>query len=215
VVLDPGHNGGAGQAAENSKLVPAGYGRTKPCNTTGTSTDAGYPEHAYTWDVANRVATILRAHGVRVLMTRTSDDGIGPCVNVRAAIESTKGVAAAVAIHADGGPSSGHGFHICEDSRTPEGATAATVAKSTRLSEDMRTALDNGSGLTRSTYIGDGTAFYRRDDLTGLNLSTNPTTFLELGNMRNSGDAAILSSASGRQRIATAVAAGIMTYLGL
>lgn len=213
MVLDPGHNGGAGQAAENNKLVPAGYGRTKPCNTTGTSTNAGYPEHAYTWDVANRVATILRAHGVRVLMTRPNDDGVGPCVNVRASIESTPGVAAAVAIHADGGPSDGHGFHICEDSRTPEGASATTVARSKTLSYDMRSALDANSGLTRSTYIGGGTAFYPRDDLTGLNLSTNPTTFLELGNMRNAGDAAILSSSSGRARIAAAVAAGILAYL--
>jgi N-acetylmuramoyl-L-alanine amidase len=214
-VLDPGHNGGSDQAAEDNKLVPAGYGRTKPCNTTGTSTDAGYAEHAFTWDVANRAATILRRHGVRVLMTRTSDAGIGPCVNVRAAIESTPGVAAAIAIHADGGPADGHGFHICEDSRTPQGASAATVAKSHTLSLDMRSALQTGSGLTRSTYIGAGTAFYPRDDLTGLNLSTNPTTFLELGNMRNSGDAALQSSASGRARIASAVAAGILTYLGL
>jgi N-acetylmuramoyl-L-alanine amidase len=187
----------------------------KPCNTTGTSTNGGYPEHAFTWDVSNRVATILRSHGVRVLMTRTSDNGIGPCVNVRAAIESTPGVAAAIAIHADGAASSGHGFHICEDSRTPEGASASTVAKSKTLSDDMRTALDGGSGLTRSTYIGGGSAFFPRDDLTGLNLSTNPTTFLELGNMRNGGDAALQSSATGRARIAAAIAAGILIYLGL
>lgn len=212
-MLDPGHNGGANQAAEDNKLVPEGYGRMKPCNTTGTSTDSGYPEHSFTWDVANRVAKILRAHGVRVLMTRTSDDGVGPCVNVRAAIESTKGVAAAIAIHADGGPSTGHGFHICEDSRTPEGASGATVAKSKQLTLDMRSALDSESGLSRSTYIGGGTALYPRDDLAGLNLSTNPTTFLELGNMRNSGDASIQNSAAGRQKIAGAVSAGILAYL--
>ena len=32
--------------------------------------------------------------------------------------------------------------------------------------------------------------------------------------MRNSGDAALQSSASGRQRIAAAVAAGILAFLG-
>src|SRR4051812_17283968 len=37
VVLDPGHNGGnAAHAAQINKLVPAGRGQTKPCNTTGT-----------------------------------------------------------------------------------------------------------------------------------------------------------------------------------
>jgi N-acetylmuramoyl-L-alanine amidase len=32
--------------------------------------------------------------------------------------------------------------------------------------------------------------------------------------MRNAGDAALLSSAAGRARIAAAVASGILTYLG-
>ena len=68
------------------------------------------------------------------------------------------------------------------------------------------------SGLVPSTYIGqDG--YYYRDDLAGLNLATRPATFLELGNMRNAGDAALLSSPSGRARIAGAVAAGILAFL--
>jgi N-acetylmuramoyl-L-alanine amidase len=45
-------------------------------------------------------------------------------------------------------------------------------------------------------------------------MATKPATFLELGNMRNAGDAARLSSASGRQRIAGAIAAGILAFLG-
>src|SRR5436190_5071122 len=54
VVLDPGHNGGNGShPAEINRQVPAGRGKTKPCNTTGTATNAGYPEHAFTWYVAN------------------------------------------------------------------------------------------------------------------------------------------------------------------
>jgi N-acetylmuramoyl-L-alanine amidase len=41
-----------------------------------------------------------------------------------------------------------------------------------------------------------------------------PATFLEIGNMRNAGDAAIQTSTAGRQRIAVAVATGILAYLG-
>ena len=37
--------------------VPDGAGGTKPCNTTGTATNAGYPEHAFTWDMALRMRT--------------------------------------------------------------------------------------------------------------------------------------------------------------
>jgi N-acetylmuramoyl-L-alanine amidase len=145
-------------------------------------------------------------------MTRHNDHGVGPCVNKRAKIESTKGVAAAVAIHADGAPSRGHGFHICEDSRRPVGATKATVRKSHALSRSLHAALQHSSGLVTSTYAGHH-GYYFRHDLAGLNLSTKPTTFLELGNMRNRHDARLQSHAAGRERIAKAVAAGILRYL--
>ncbi|MGI8760140.1 MAG: N-acetylmuramoyl-L-alanine amidase [Jatrophihabitantaceae bacterium] len=213
VVLDPGHNGGnASHAAEIDRLVPAGFGQSKACNTTGTDTNAGYPEHAFTFDVALRVRAILVAHGVRVIMTRTDDSGVGPCVNVRAAIESTPGVRAAVAIHADGAPSAGHGFHVCYASRRPEGASTATMAGSLSLSTAVHDSLTAGSGLVPSTYIG-ANGYFPRSDLAGLNLSTVPTTFLELGNMRNASDAALQSSAAGRARIALAIATGILAYL--
>src|SRR5690242_3600524 len=52
VVLDPGHNGGnAANPLEINRLVPDGRGGRKPCNTTGTATDSGYPEHAFNFDV--------------------------------------------------------------------------------------------------------------------------------------------------------------------
>jgi N-acetylmuramoyl-L-alanine amidase len=214
VVLDPGHNGGnATHTAEISRLVPAGFGRVKACNTTGTATDAGYPEHAYTWDVVQRIRRILQKHHIRVLMTRHSDRGVGPCVNRRAAIESTKGVSAAIAIHGDGAPSAGHGFHICTASRRPAHATARTMARSHEMAVKIHNALlGQNSGLVPSTYIGhDG--YFPRSDEAGLNLSSKPTTFLELGNMRNAHDAALQSSPRGREHIAHAVAIGIINYL--
>jgi len=103
VVLDPGHNGAsASHPAEINRPVPNGRGGTKPCNTTGTSTDGGYPEHAFTWDVALRVRQALTGRGVRVVLTRPDDAGVGPCVNDRAAIANRAGAQAVVSIHADG-----------------------------------------------------------------------------------------------------------------
>lgn len=213
VVLDPGHNGGNAAHPEIvNRLVNAGFGRRKPCNTTGTSTNSGYPEHAFTWDVALRVRTILRRHGVRVLMTRSSDVGVGPCVDRRARIESTRGTAAAVAIHADGAASAGHGFHVNEAGRRSVGATAATVRRSTRLGVALHSVLAHRSGLVPATYIGRN-GYLRRTDLAGLNLPTSPTSFLEIGNMRNAHDAALLRSREGRRRIAYAIADGILAYL--
>jgi N-acetylmuramoyl-L-alanine amidase len=213
VVLNPGHDGGdASHTAQVNRQVPAGYGKYKACDTTGTDTDNGYPEHAFNWDVAKRVAALLRARSVNVIMTRPTDTGVGPCVDQRAAIGNQPGVAAVVSIHADGAPAAGHGFHVNQDSLRPDGATAATAQRSIALGKAIHAALVRSSGLVPSTYIGqDG--YYYRSDLAGLNLATNPATFLELGNMKNSGDAALQSSASGRQQIAAAIAAGILAFL--
>jgi N-acetylmuramoyl-L-alanine amidase len=213
IVLNPGHNGGNGSApATINRLVPADrHGGRKACDTTGTNTDAGYAEHAFNWDVSLRVRAVLRAHGVRVVLTRPNDSGVGPCVDARAAIGNHPGVAAVVSIHADGAAASGHGFHVCEDSQPPAGA--AVAARSHELTVAEHDALLQGSALTTSTYLG-ANGYFPRSDLAGLNLATVPATFLELGNMRNAGDAARQSSAAGRQRMAAAVAAGILAYLG-
>ena len=211
IVLNPGHNGGnAANPAAINRQVPAGFGQYKACDTTGTETNAGYSEHAFNWDVSLRVRTILQAHGVRVIMTRDSDTGVGPCVDERARIGNQAGVAAVVSIHADGAATSGHGFHVCEDSRQPAGPVVA--AASHRLTVAMHDALLGGSGMTVSSYLGSN-GYFPRDDLAGLNLATVPATFLEIGNMRNSGDAALQSGPAGRQRIAEAVAAGILAWL--
>lgn len=215
VVLNPGHNGGDGaHPDEINRLVPAGYGNVKACETTGTETTAGYPEHAFNWDVALRVRRLLIAHGVRVIMTRRSDTGVGPCVDRRAAIGNRPGVDAVVSIHADGAPSGDHGFHVNQESRrTPDGATARVARQSIALGRAIHAALVRSSGLTVSNYIGTN-GYYYRDDLAGLNLARRPATFLELGNMRNPGDAALQSSPAGRRRIAAAIAAGILAFVG-
>ncbi len=211
VVLDPGHNGGnASHPAEINALVPAGRGQTKACNTTGTSTNAGYSEHAFNWDVANRVEADLKAKGITVVLTRSSDTGVGPCVNQRAAIGNNANAAAVVSIHADGSDTAGtHGFHV-EYSNPP--LNAEQGAPSTDLATVLRNTV-RSAGFTTANYIGhDG--LFGRDDLGGLNLSDRPTVLIECGNMRDSGDAALLSSADGRQRIADAIASGIESYLG-
>jgi N-acetylmuramoyl-L-alanine amidase len=210
VVLDPGHNGGnASHPAEINKLVPAGRGQTKACNTTGTSTNAGYTEHAFNWDVAMRVQAILTAHGFHVVLTRPNDTGVGPCVNERATIGNQAQAAAVVSIHADGSDTAGaHGFHV-EYSNPP--LNSEQGPPSIQLAGQLRDAMESG-GFGLSNYLGhDG--LFGRDDLGGLNLSDRPTALIECGNMRDSGDAAELSSVDGRQRIADAIAAGIIAYL--
>src|SRR5690606_14656653 len=68
--LDPGHDGrNAAHPSEVNKKGKTGGG-SKACDTTGTETKAGYPEHAFTWDVSNRLAKLLRGRGAKVTLTR-------------------------------------------------------------------------------------------------------------------------------------------------
>ncbi|MFI0366387.1 N-acetylmuramoyl-L-alanine amidase [Actinomadura sp. 1N219] len=211
IVIDPGHNGGnARNPAQINKQVKIGNG-TKACDTTGTSTAAGYGEHAFTWDVSNRLAKLLRARGAKVALTRKDDKGVGPCITERAAIGNRLKADAAVSIHADGTSASGHGFHIIEP--VAVGGNAAIVPRSAKLGKALRDSYRAGTGIPYSNYLGEN-AIDRRKDLGGLNLSTVPKVFIECGNMRNRGDASKLSSAPFRQRIAESLAKGFETYLG-
>jgi N-acetylmuramoyl-L-alanine amidase len=210
VVLDPGHNGGNGShPAEINRKVPAGRGQTKPCNTTGTSTNAGYPEHAFTWDVSQRVGEALAAKGIRVVYTRRNDTGVGPCVDERAAIGNNANADAVVSIHADGSNAAGaNGFHVAYSSPP---LNAAQGAPATRLAQTVRDTMRAG-GFSTSNYIG-GDGLSARSDLGGLNLSTRPSVLVECGNMRNAAEAARMTSAEGRQQFASAIAAAIEAYL--
>jgi N-acetylmuramoyl-L-alanine amidase len=211
IVIDPGHNGGnwADPAAIN-RLVNV-ITESKPCDTTGTQTDAGYTEHAFTFNVARRLARLLRAEGATVILTRANDHGVGPCITQRAAAGNKAHADAAISIHADGGPPGGSGFDIIEPGLVP-GYTNGIVAPSHRLALAVRGAYHRITGEPYANYVG-VRALDVRTDLGGLNLSTVPKVFIECGNMRNAADAAKLSSAAFRQRIAVALAAGFTAFL--
>ena len=215
VVLDPGHNGGNSSAPEViNRPVPAG-GFTKPCNTVGTATDAGYPEHAFTFDVAQRVAELLRAAGLTVVLTRPDDAGVGPCVNVRAAIANDAGADLAVSIHGDGAAAGARGFHVIEPALAPDGGNEAILATSHDAAEDLRTAFGAATGEPPATYPGAlvEPGLTRRNDLAGLNLARGPAVFIECANMRDPVDAAAVMNPAWRQRAAQGIADGVRSYL--
>jgi N-acetylmuramoyl-L-alanine amidase len=210
VGIDPGHNGGnfTHQAIIDRQIW---NGRAwENCNTTGTATDSGYTEALFNFQVAGYLRADLIAAGARVVMTRAGNDGVGPCVNQRAAIMNNAHANAAIAIHADGGPPDGRGFAILEP--IADGANSAVIAPSARLGDAVRAALLAGTAMPPSDYDGVG-GFKARDDLAGLNLTRVPTVLIEVGNMRNATDAALLTSAPFQQQVAQALAAAIISFL--
>ena len=144
-------------------------------------------------------------------MTRTTNTGVGPCINRRAQIGNRAQADAAICIHADGGPSSGRGFHVIYP--TPiRGLTDDIAAASKRLAIDIRAAYEQGTHMPRADYVGSN-GLDERNDLGGLNLSDVPKVFIETGNMTNPTDAAKLERARFRQRAAVALANGIKRFL--
>jgi N-acetylmuramoyl-L-alanine amidase len=211
ITVDPGHNGGNfTHPSEIARLVPDGNGE-KECDTTGAAAPDGYRETDFNWSVALRLRTVLDAAGAKVVMTRPSNTGVGPCVNDRAAIGNHAGSDAVISIHGDGGPPDGSGFAILLPAPIPGGGDRAILAPSRRLGLDLRASL-LAIGLHTSTYDGrDGLA--PRTDLGGLNLSSRPKVFVEVANMQNLADEAPMERAAFRERVAGALLAGLERFL--
>ena len=210
VAVDPGHNGGNFDAVSAiGKLIWNGR-ESETCDTTGTETDGGYTEAQFNWDVALFLTADLRAEGATVVLTRTSNTGVGPCVTERAAIGNEVHANAAISIHADGGPPGGRGFAILEP--VADGPDDAIIGPSVTLGADLRAAFASGSGEPLSSYDGTG-GIQPRDDLAGLNLSRVPKVFIECANMRNATDAALVTSPRWQATAARAIAAGLTAFL--
>ncbi|WP_211489931.1 N-acetylmuramoyl-L-alanine amidase [Georgenia thermotolerans] len=205
VVLDPGHNGGnAAAPAEMAQQVDNGRGGRKHCNTAGTSTAGGYPEHAFAWDVAQRTRDLLQAAGAEVTLTRDDDTGVGPCVDVRGRSAQEHDADVLVSLHADGAdnPEVAGYFAIVSDPPLNDAQGQPTRELATALLD----ALGQAGFAPSSSYPG---ALSERPDLATLNLAERPAVLLELAEMRNPEEAAVAESPEGRQRYAQAVVDGL------
>ncbi|CAL9434787.1 hypothetical protein SUDANB2_02115 [Streptomyces sp. enrichment culture] len=215
VVIDPGHNpGNFRHTGEINRQVDIGTNR-KECDTTGTSTNDGYTEAKFTLDVAHRMRALLEEQGATVKLTQDADRPFGPCVDERARIGNEAKADAVVSVHADGSGAGNRGFHVILPGSVRAGAadTRAIVAPSRDLGERVAGRFVAVTGSAPSNYIGDGTGLVTRKDLGGLNLSTVPKVFIECGNMRDSKDAALLTSGAWRQKAAQGISEGIVSFL--
>ncbi|UFU04864.1 N-acetylmuramoyl-L-alanine amidase [Ruania halotolerans] len=209
VAIDPGHNGENGSHPEEiNERVPDGRGGEKACNTVGTTSTTGYPEHAFTFDVATRLADELRAQGASVFLTREDDRGVGPCVDRRGTFAEDNDVDLLLSLHANGSadPDQQGFFAIVADPPLSE----SQEQPSQDLALAMVDALED-AGFAQSDLDADGVI--ERDDLATLNFARRPATLIELGEMRNVDEAAVMESTEGRQQYADALAEGVRTWV--
>lgn len=210
VGIDPGHNGrNWTDPAYIDHPIWNGH-NVETCDTCGTATDAGYPESQYNWNVAVKLRDRLEGAGARVVMTRASNDGIGPCVTKRAEILDRASLDVAIDIHADGGPPSGRGFSVLVPVKGFE--NAKVIGPSYRFAYAVRSAFVNRTPMPISNYYGKA-GIVPRNDLAGLNLTTVPKVLIECGNMRNATDAALLVTPRFQGQVADALLLAIRNFL--
>jgi N-acetylmuramoyl-L-alanine amidase len=210
VGIDPGHNGrNYADPTFINHLIWNGRER-EACDTTGTQTDGGYTEARFNFNVASYLSRDLRAEGAKVVLTRTTNAGVGPCVDSRAEILNRAHAGVAIDIHADGGPANGRGFTILEP--VADGPNDRVLAASRRFGGELLRRYRALTGLPPSSYDGSGGIAYR-DDLAGLNLTRVPKVLIECGNMRNAADASRLVRASFQRLAANAFAQAITQFL--
>ncbi|MFT3971176.1 MAG: N-acetylmuramoyl-L-alanine amidase [Micropruina sp.] len=204
IVVDPGHNGKY-KKSFNTKKVPAGNGKKKACNSSGT-TGKKLPEHAYNWAQANLLKVELERRGAHVLMTRKNDAGLGPCVNKRAKVANDAKADLLISIHADGNyAKKARGYHVIISTTMAGGSELEKSSK--KLAKLARTEMDQHTQMPRSTYIGHGTALSPRSDIATVNLlKSTPGIMMEMGNMRHAKDLALLKLTEFRQQVAQALA---------
>ncbi len=211
IVIDPGHQlGNSSHAVQTTRSVNAG-GFDKACNTSGTSTNSGFPEATFAWRTSLALKRQLTTRGATVHLTRTTNsyDDWGPCIDTRGRAGNRVNADAVVSIHADGADSSVRGFFVI----TPAHQRGSSE-DSTRASH--RYGLHVQRGLIRAGAVPStrGGGLSVRADLGTLNWSNRPIVMVELANMRNQRDARHTMSPSYRSHVyARGLRFGITDFL--
>lgn len=211
VAIDPGHQLGNRRfpAQVNRKVW---VGLWKPCNTTGTATNGGFPEATFAWRVSKRLQARLQTLGATVRLTRATNSvrDWGPCIDDRGRFGAKVGADVAVSVHGDGAAPSVRGFFVIRPG-VRKGYTDDIAGPSRRLASRVRAGLLALGFRASSAYGGDG--LDTRRDLGTLNMSDVPAVVVELGNMRNAADARCMTSVACRDRYARGLVRGVVAHL--
>jgi N-acetylmuramoyl-L-alanine amidase len=205
VVIDPGH-----QAQANSDREPVGPGsnQTKAKVSSGTaSSNTGSPESELVLTVSLKLRDALLAHGIQVVMTRTTQD-VDISNSQRAQMANEAGANLFVRIHANGASnSSAYGLSVLypvsiagwTDDIAVESKRAATLA----LEELIAATGAKNRGLSP------------RSDMTGFNWSDVPVFLPEIGYMTNQAEDALLATSAYQDKIVLGLTRAILSYLGV
>ena len=203
VVVDPGHQGRGNSAQE---AIGPGSSTTKDKVTSGTSgVSSGTNESTITLAIGLKLRDALQARGIKVVMTRTSQD-VDLSNIQRTKIANAANAALYIRVHADGAESSStHGIHTLYPA-TISGWTDDIAGVSKRAAQLAQSALVAATGATDR-------GLDARTDMTGFNWSDVPVIIPELGFMSNPEEDRLLNSPAYQQKIANALADAAVQFI--
>ncbi len=173
-------------------VIDAGHGGKDP----GAKSVLGFYEKHINLKVATKVAKILSGKGLKVKMTRSGDSFIE--LEERAAIGNRLRTDLFVSIHSDSFPKSsrrGYTMYVARSASRSSFKAAGAIAKSM-----SRTGLGSHGTQTKDYKVLIGTR--------------GPAVLVEMGYLTNRTEAALLKDPYFQNRIAQAIADGILDYFG-
>jgi N-acetylmuramoyl-L-alanine amidase len=203
VAIDAGH-----QLKGNTKLEPVGPGaKTKKMKVSyGTAGRwSKLAEYKLSLIIAKKLKKDLEKMGYNVYMVRTENDvNIPNSKRVKKALKADADIL--IHIHADSSSSSSvKGAHtIAQGKKNPY---QKLYKQSSRLAKCVINSYCKATSIKKKYG---GTTY--RNDLTGINYSTIPTIFIEMGFMSNRSDDLYMSKKKNQTKMAQGIADGIDNY---
>jgi N-acetylmuramoyl-L-alanine amidase len=203
VVIDPGH-----QARGDTTLEPIGPGSTekKAKVSDGTSgVVTGIPESELALVVGLKLRDALQAHGLKVVMTRTTQDVKLSNIQ-RAQIANDADADLFVRVHADG-----------SDNPAVAGIHVLYPVSIEGWTDDIAAASKEAASLAQRELIAATGAKDRgidaRGDMTGFNWSDVPAIIPEIGFMTNAAEDRLLATSAYQDKIVQGLTRAILSFL--
>ena len=205
VVIDPGH-----QAKADNSPEPIGPGSstTKPKVASGTAgVVTGVPESKLALAVGLKLRDSLAAHGIKVVMTRTTQD-VNISNSQRAQIANKAHADLFVRIHADGSTDhSTHGIHVLYPASI-KGWTDDIAVPSKKAAQLAEQDLIAATGAANR-------GIDARSDMSGFNWSNVPSILPEIGFMTNPTEDKLLETSAYQDKIVQGLTKAILAFLGM
>jgi len=186
--------------------------------SSGASMQNGTSEVHIAWLVAQRLATLLRAQGYTVVITKPAERTMVTNVE-RAGIANAAKATLVVRLHCDESPDSGYAIYHPDREATVRGHTGpskAVMGASAAAAESLHVSMsrmlagklkDGGVRGDSKTAIGS-----KQGALTGSVFSDVPVVLIEMVTLTNARDAAFIKKPAGQSLMAQAIAHGIARY---